>query len=101
MSSIQQKGLLEPIVVRPVEKAFEVVAGNRRFEACKKLGWRSIPCHVVELDDKEAFEVSILENVQRETLNPIEEGRAYRNYVDECGYGGESELARKIGKSQE
>lgn len=101
MSSIQQKGLLEPIVVRPIEKGFEVVAGNRRFEACKKLGWRSIPCHVVELDDKEAFEVSILENVQRETLNPIEEGRAYRNYVDEYGYGGESELARKIGKSQE
>ncbi len=101
MSSIQQKGLLEPIVVRPVEKGFEVVAGNRRFEACRKLGWRSIPCHVIELDDKEAFEVSLLENVQRETLNPIEEARAFRNYVNEYGYGGESELARKIGMSQE
>jgi ParB family chromosome partitioning protein len=101
MLSIQDKGLLEPIVVRPVEGGFEVVAGGRRFEACKRLGWRSIPCHVVELDDKEAFEVSLLENIQRETLNPIEEARAFRNYVDEFGYGGETELARKIGKSQE
>jgi len=101
MMSIQEKGLLEPIVVRPAEGGFEVVAGTRRFEACRKLGWRSVPCHVVELDDKEAFEVSLLENIQRETLNPVEEARAFRNYVDEYGYGGETELAKKIGKSQE
>lgn len=101
MLSIQQKGLLEPIVVRPLEGGFEIVAGSRRYEACKRLGWRSLPCHVVELDDKEAFEVSLLENIQRETLNPMEEARAFRNYVDEFGYGGETELAKKIGKSQE
>jgi ParB family chromosome partitioning protein len=101
MMSIQDKGLLEPIIVRPVGDGFEVVAGMRRFEACKKLGWRRLPTHVVELDDREAFEVSLLENIQRETLNPIEEARAFRNYVEEFGYGGETELARKIGKSQE
>jgi ParB family chromosome partitioning protein len=101
MLSIQDKGLLEPIIVRPAEDGFEVVAGMRRYEACKKLGWRRLPTHVVELDDREAFEVSLLENIQRETLNPIEEARAFRNYVEEFGYGGETELARKIGKSQE
>jgi ParB family transcriptional regulator, chromosome partitioning protein len=101
MLSIQDKGLLEPIIVRPAEDGFEVVAGMRRFEACRRLGWRRIPAHVVELDDREAFEVSLLENIQRETLNPIEEARAFRNYVEEFGYGGETELARKVGKSQE
>jgi ParB family chromosome partitioning protein len=101
MLSIQDKGLLEPIIVRPMEDEFEVVAGMRRFEACKKLGLRRIPAHIVELDDREAFEVSLLENIQRETLNPIEEARAFRNYVEEFGYGGETELARRIGKSQE
>jgi ParB family chromosome partitioning protein len=101
MLSIQEKGLLEPIVVRPVGEGFEVVAGGRRYEACKRLGWRNVPCHVVELDDKEAFEVSLLENIQRETLNPIEEARAFRNYVTEFGYGAETALAKKIGKSQE
>jgi ParB family transcriptional regulator, chromosome partitioning protein len=101
MSSIQDKGLLEPIIVRPTGDGFEVVAGMRRFEACKKLGLRRIPAHVVELDDREAFEVSLLENIQRETLNPIEEARAFKEYVEEFGYGGETELAHKIGKSQE
>jgi ParB family transcriptional regulator, chromosome partitioning protein len=101
MLSIQDKGLLEPIIVRPAEGGFQIVAGMRRFEACKKLGWRRLPAHVVELDDREAFEVSLLENIQRETLNPIEEARAFRNYVEEFGYGGETELARRIGKSQE
>jgi len=101
MISIRDKGLLEPIIIRPVGDGFEVVAGMRRYEACRKLGWRRLPAHVVELDDREAFEVSLLENIQRETLNPIEEARAFRNYVEEFGYGGETELARKIGKSQE
>jgi ParB family chromosome partitioning protein len=101
MLSIQDKGLLEPIIVRPTDDGFEVVAGMRRYEACRKLGWRRIPAHVVELNDMEAFEVSLLENIQRETLNPIEEARAFRNYVEEFGYGGETELARRIGKSQE
>lgn len=101
MLSIKEKGLLEPIIVRPVDDGFEVVAGMRRYEACRKLGWRKLPAHVVELDDREAFEVSLLENIQRETLNPMEEARAFRSYVEKFGFGGETELARKIGKSQE
>lgn len=71
--SIRKIGLLQPIIVRSNNSEnFEIVAGNRRFSACKKLGLRKIPCHIVELDDKKAFEVSVIENVQRRTLNPID-----------------------------
>lgn len=97
--SIKKIGLLQPIIVRTLENHFEIVAGNRRYHACKKLGWRKIPCHVVELDDKSAFEVSIIENVQRNTLDPIEEGLAFKEYVSNSGWGGISELAQKLSKS--
>jgi ParB family chromosome partitioning protein len=99
--SIRDNGLIQPIVVRSRGKRFEVVAGNRRFEACKRLGHKSIPCEVLALTDQEAFEVSLVENIQRKTLNPIEEAEAFRRYVDDFGYGGVSELAKKVGKSQE
>jgi len=98
--SIKKIGLIQPIVVRTnSSEFFEIVAGYRRFNACKKLGCRKITCHVVELDDKTAYEVSIIENVQRHTLNPIDEGLAFRKYVDEFGWGGVSELAQKLSKS--
>lgn len=98
--SIKQVGLLQPIIVRVNDAhSFEIVVGYRRFNACKKIGWRKITCHVVELDDKTAFEVSLIENVQRQTLNPIEEGLAFRNYVNKFGWGGVSDLAEKISKS--
>jgi ParB family transcriptional regulator, chromosome partitioning protein len=99
--SIREHGLIEPIVVRAKEDEFEVVAGNRRFEACKSLGWKTVACRIVELTEKEAFEVSLVENLQRDALNPIEEAKAFKSYVKDYGYGGVSELARKIGKSQE
>jgi ParB family transcriptional regulator, chromosome partitioning protein len=98
--SIKHVGLLQPIIVRVNDAhSFEIVAGYRRFNACKKIGWRKITCHVVELEDKTAFEVSLIENVQRQTLNPIEEGLAFRNYVNKFGWGGVSDLAEKISKS--
>jgi ParB family transcriptional regulator, chromosome partitioning protein len=100
MGSIKKIGLLQPIVVRTnSSERFEIVTGYRRFNACKKLGRRKITCHVVELDDKTAFEVSIIENLQRHTLNPVDEGLAFRKYVNEFGWGGISELAQKISKS--
>lgn len=98
--SISKIGLLSPILVRITEAGrFEVVAGNRRFNACKSLGWKKIPCHIVELDDRSAFEASIIENIQRSTLNIIEEGLAFRKYVNEFGWGAASELAHKLSKS--
>jgi ParB family transcriptional regulator, chromosome partitioning protein len=99
--SIQEKGLLQPIVVRPLNDTsyFEVVAGNRRFQACNNLQCRKILCHIVYLDDKQAYEVSLVENVQHKTLELVEEAEAFNKYVSDYGYGGISELARKIGKS--
>ena len=99
MASIIEKGLLQPVIVRPLSDGFEVVAGNRRLEACKKLRLGKIPCHVVELEDREAYEVSLLENIQRKTLSAMEEAVAFRNYARDFGFGGVSELARRIGKS--
>ena len=98
--SIKNVGLLQPIIVRLNDShSIELVAGYRRLNACKKVGWRKITCHIVELDEKTAFEVSLIENVQRQTLNPIEEGLAFRNYVNKFGWGGVSDLAEKISKS--
>lgn len=97
--SIMEKGLLHPITVRTKERHYELVAGNRRFLACKMLGWRKIPCHIVELDDREAFEISLIENIQRRTINPIEEAHAFKSYTSDFGWGGISDLATRIGKS--
>ena len=99
-NSIKEKGLLQPILVRNKQEYYEIIAGRRRYEACKGLGWRKIICHIVELDDKEAFEVSLIENIQRKTLNPIEEAEAYRKYIVDFGWGGISDLADRIGKSK-
>jgi ParB family transcriptional regulator, chromosome partitioning protein len=97
--SINKKGLLQPIVVRSKGEYYEIVAGNRRYKACTALGWRKIVCHIAELDEKEAFEVSLIENIQRKNLEPIEQAHAFKNYVLTFGWGGISELAAKIGKS--
>ena len=98
-NSIKQKGLLQPILVRTKEDLFEIVAGNRRYYACKNLGWRKILCHIIELDEKEAFEISIIENIQRKTLSSLEEAHAFKLYVNDFGWGGVSDLALKLGKS--
>jgi ParB family chromosome partitioning protein len=78
---------------------YEIVAGSRRYSACKMLGWRKILAHVVELDDKDAFEVSLIENIHSKNLNPIEEAHAFQDYVTNYGWGGISELATRLGKS--
>lgn len=97
--SINELGLLQPIIVRPLDDFFDLVAGHRRLEACKKLRWRKIPCHVVELSDKSAFEVALTENLDRKTLDPLEEGRAFQKYVTMSGWGGMTELSKKVGLS--
>jgi ParB family chromosome partitioning protein len=100
IGSIRQRGLLQPIIVRGLEDHYyQIIAGNRRYEACKRLCWRKITCSIVELDDKESFELSLIENIHRETLNPIDEARAFKIYISDFGWGGVSELAKKIGKS--
>ncbi len=99
--SIKEHGLLQPIVVRPLEHGFEIVAGHRRFMACKSLRWRFIPCKIREFSDKHAFEIQLTENLQRKTMDPIEEAEAYQKYVVDFGWGGISDLGSKIGRSEE
>lgn len=100
-NSITQHGLLQPILVRPLEHGFEIVAGHRRFTACKSLRWRFIPCKINEFSDKEAYEIQLTENLQRKSMDPIEEAEAFQKYVIDYGWGGISELGKKIGKSEE
>ena len=100
-SSISEHGLLQPIVIRPVVHGFELVAGHRRFSACKSLRWRFIPCKIRDMTDKQAYEIQLTENIQRKTMDPIEEAEAYQKYVHEFGWGGVGDLAEKIAKSEE
>ncbi len=97
--SILQYGLLHPIIIRIRENQFEIISGIRRYLARKKLRWKKIPCHVIEVNDKDSFEISLVENIQRKNLNPIEEARAFKVYTADFGWGGLSELAQKISKS--
>lgn len=100
-SSIRQHGLIQPITVRPLEGSFEIVAGHRRFKACKLLRWRVIPAIVRSLTDKDAFEIQLTENIHRLTMDPVEEAEAFRKYIIDYGWGGVSELARVISKSEQ
>ena len=100
-SSIAEHGLLQPIVVRPLEHGFEIIAGHRRFAACKSLRWRFIPCKIREFSDKQAYEIQLTENLQRKSMDPIEEAEAFQRYVVDFGWGGISALSKKIGKSYE
>lgn len=100
-NSIKEHGLLQPILVRPLSHGFEIVAGHRRFQTCRTLRWRFIPCKIREMSDKQAFEIQLTENIQRKSMDPIEEAEAFRRYVLDFGWGGVSELAKKIGKSEE
>jgi ParB family chromosome partitioning protein len=100
-SSIKEHGLLQPIVVRPTQYDYELVAGNRRFAAAKLLKLRKIASHVIDLSDKEAYELALVENVQHKTMNAIEEAVAFNQYGESRGWGGISELAARIGRSQE
>ena len=100
-ASIREHGLLQPILIRPLEHGFEIVAGHRRFQACRSLRWRFISCKIREMSDKQAYEIQLTENIQRRSMDPVEEAEAFRRYVMEFGWGGVSELAKKIGKSEE
>jgi ParB family chromosome partitioning protein len=101
IASIRENGLIEPIVLRPLNDHFEIVAGNRRYAACRRLNYRRIPSVVVNFDERQAFEAALVENIQRKTLDPIEEAQSFKRYCEEYGWGSESELASRIGKSQE
>ena len=97
--SIRNKGLVQPIIVRPVGGGYEIVAGERRWRAAQKAGLHTVPVIARDLDDKEVLELAIIENVQRADLNAIEEAAGYRELVERFDYSQE-QLSEIIGKSR-
>jgi len=95
--SIEQHGLIEPVILRPRGGAYEVVAGTRRFLAARRVGMKEIPALVRKLSDLEAFEFLMAENLQREDFNPVEIASLLRNAVEKLGYS-QRQLAKKIGR---
>jgi ParB family transcriptional regulator, chromosome partitioning protein len=100
-ASIRRSGLLEPIIVRPLDSKYEIVAGHRRFEACRRNRFHEMPAIVKDVSDRDAYAMALEENLQRETLDPIDEASSFKEYVSRYGYGSETELAERIGKSEE
>jgi len=98
--SIKEHGVVQPIIVRTTPGGkYELVAGERRWRACKIVGIEKVPAIVKTLTEKETSEISLIENIQREDLNPIEEASAYKTLMEEYGLTQE-ELSKRIGKSR-
>jgi len=100
--SIREKGVMQPLLVRPSTQGpdvFEIIAGERRWRAAQAAGLHEVPVIVREVDDKEALELAIIENVQRADLNPIEEALGYEQLIEHFGYT-QQDLAQVIGKSR-
>jgi len=100
-ASIRANGLIEPIIVRRVgnQDKFEIVAGERRWRACQRAGLREALVVVKQLEDKKAYELALIENVQREDLNPVEFAHALRKLIDDYGHSQET-LAEAVGKDR-
>lgn len=104
-NSIRENGLLQPLVVRPAQPAtpagaeWELVAGERRWRAVRRLGWTEVPVLVREMDDRTMLVLAIVENVQRAELSPLEEADGYRRLIDEFGYT-QKEVAESVGRER-
>jgi ParB family chromosome partitioning protein len=99
VASIKEKGILEPILVRSHEGKFQIIAGERRFQAARIAGLQHIPCVEVDVDSRGMLEISLIENLQRKDLSPFEESAAIQRLCDQFRYTHE-EIARKLGKSR-
>ncbi len=95
--SIKKHGILQPIVVSKNKDLYELIAGERRLKAAKLLNFKEIPVIIREVSDRDKLELSIIENIQRQNLNPIEEGRSYKRLMEEFGLKQE-EIAKQVGK---
>lgn len=97
--SIKQFGLIQPIVVKNKGEYYEIVAGERRWRAARIAGLKEVPVIIKEYNDKESMEIAIVENLQREDLNPIEEAQAYQKLIEEFGLK-QDEAAQRVSKSR-
>ena len=99
MASIAEKGIIEPIIVRQRGSRFQIVAGERRYQAAVQVGLREIPIVIRDVDDHEVIEIALIENIQRKDLTPFEESEALQSLATRCGYTHE-DMARRLGKSR-
>jgi len=97
--SIKEKGILEPLIVRRTEQGYELIVGERRWRAAQKAGLKEVPVLVKETERREALEISLIENMQREDLNPIEEAEAFKHLIEEFNISQE-DLSKRIGKDR-
>jgi len=97
--SIRSKGILQPLLVRRDGDGYVIVAGERRWRAGQRAGLREIPCLVRDVSEDEAFELALIENIQREDLNPVEEAEAYQRLIEDHGLT-QDELAQRVGKDR-
>jgi ParB family chromosome partitioning protein len=101
-NSIKERGIIQPIAVRPIRganDAFEIIAGERRWQAAQRAGLHEVPVVILDVSDVEALELAIVENVQREDLNPLEEAAGYQALIDEFKYH-QDDIAKTVGKSR-
>ena len=99
MASIAEKGVIEPLIVRQRGGRYQIVAGERRYQASVQVGLRELPVVIRDVDDNEIVEVALVENIQRKDLSPFEEAEALHTLAERCGYTHE-DLARRMGKSR-
>jgi ParB family transcriptional regulator, chromosome partitioning protein len=97
--SIRQKGILQPLLVRRSGSGYELIAGERRYRAAQQVGIEHVPVNVRDASDAEMLEMALIENIQRENLNPLEEARAYRRLADEFHLT-QDEIAARVGKDR-
>ena len=99
MASIAEKGIIEPIIVRQRAGRFQIVAGERRYQAAVQVGLREVPIVIREVDDDEIIEIALIENIQRKDLTALEESEALHSLATRCGYTHE-DMAKRLGKSR-
>jgi ParB family transcriptional regulator, chromosome partitioning protein len=99
MASITEKGILEPLLVRQRGDRFQIVAGERRYQAAVQVGLRELPAIIREANEAEMLELALIENLQRKDLTPFEESEALQGLAEQCGYTHE-DLARRLGRSR-
>lgn len=97
--SIDENGIIQPIIVRRIGRSYEIIAGERRFRAVIKLGLDTIPCIIRDMEDDQSAKLALIENIQREDLNIVEEAKAFKKILREFDYT-QKELSREIGKSR-
>ncbi len=97
--SLKENGLLQPIIVTQVDKLYRIIAGERRYRAAKLLNWREIECRILNTSERERYKLAVIENLQREDLDPFEESLAYKRLKEEYEYT-DTRVASLVGKSR-